>query len=226
MAGSIRICLIADGFYEDFKRCLNSIRAHSEVPISIFSSGKENAKVTEELAGENVEWVKNRLGWGHTVNHFLNTSKEKYIVIMDPSTNFVGDPITPTLEKLEEGYQGVGWRGGLVNLEDDWRSVDDRGAGDVDVLFSYFMALDRAFVLRAGGANSSVTYYRNADIELSLAIRAAGGKLWQSDLPLEQGRHHGYHDVDPAYREKKSKENYNRILEKFRGRTDILSARR
>ena len=113
-----------------------------------------------------------------------------------------------------------------MNVEDEWRSVDDCGEGDVDVLFSYFFAMDREFALRAGGANTSATYYRNADIEMSLAIRAAGGKLFQMDLPLIQGRHHGYHDVEPDYREKKSKENYNRILEKYRGRTDILSARR
>jgi hypothetical protein len=130
------------------------------------------------------------------------------------------------LARLESGYQGVGWKGGLVDLEDDWRSTKDRGDGEVDVLFSYFFAFDREFVLKAGGANGSATYYRNADIELSLAIRAAGGKLWQEELPLEQGRHHGYHDADPEYREKKSKENYNRILEKYRGRSEILSPRR
>ena len=61
---------------------------------------------------------------------------------------------------------------------------------------------------------------------MSLGLRAAGGKLWQMDLPLVQGRHHGYHDVDAEYREKNSKKNYGRILEKYRGRTDILSARR
>jgi hypothetical protein len=166
------------------------------------------------------------LGWGHTLNHFLKESNEKYLVIMDPSTNFLGDPIPATLEKLVSGYVGVGWRGGLVNTDDDWRSVDDRGAGEVDVLFSYYFGMDREFALAAGGANPSATYYRNADIEFSLALRAAGGKLWQLDLPLEQGRHHGYHDVDPEYREKKSKDNYNRILERFRGQSDILSPRR
>ena len=195
-------------------------------PISIFASGKETQKVETLYPDESVTWQKNKLGWGHSVNHFLNSVTEKYVVIMDPSTNFTGDAIAPVVAKLDEGYNGVGWRGGLVNVEDEWRSVDDRGEGDVDVLFSYFFAMDREFALKAGGANPSATYYRNADIEMSLAIRAAGGKLFQMDLPLIQGRHHGYHDVEPDYREKKSKENYNRILEKYRGRTDILSARR
>jgi hypothetical protein len=145
---------------------------------------------------------------------------------MDPSTVFTGDPIPETLSALESGYQGAGWKGGLVNLEDEWRSTDDKGVGEVDVLFSYFMAVDRKFVLKAGGANPSAKYYRNADLELSLAVRAAGGKLKQIDLPLEQGRHHGYYDTDPDYRDKNSRKNYQRILDRFRGKNEILSPRR
>lgn len=223
MAGLIRICLIADGFFEDFKVALDSVRQYTDVSISVFASGKENRPAVDLF---DAEWQKNKLGWGHSFNHFLESCDEKYLVFMDPSTRFTGDAIAPTLAKLQTGFQAVGWRGGLVDLEDDWRSVVDRGEGEVDVLFSYFFAFDREFVAGIGGANTSATYYRNADIELSLAIRAAGGKLWQLELPLEQGRHHGYHDVALDYREKKSKENYNRILEKFRGRTEILTTRR
>jgi hypothetical protein len=46
------------------------------------------------------------------------------------------------------------------------------------------------------------------------------------ELPLMQERHHGYHDADPEYREVQSKKNYDRILDKYRGKTAILSARR
>ena len=46
------------------------------------------------------------------------------------------------------------------------------------------------------------------------------------ELPLIQDRHHGYHDADPEYREVQSKKNYDRILDKYRGKTAILSARR
>ncbi len=52
------------------------------------------------------------------------------------------------------------------------------------------------------------------------------GHLLQMQLPLEQGRHHGYHDADPQYRELQSKKNYDRILERFRGKEAILSPRR
>ena len=228
MAGSIRICIIAEGFTEDLITCVSSITKHTQTPVSIYANGKSNW-LSDDLFKSNqinITQEKNPLGWGNVINHFLNTSTEEYLVIMDPSTIFTDDPITATLTQLESGYQGVGWKGGLVNLDDEWRSTDDKGVGEVDVLFSYFLALDRVFAQKAGGANPSAKYYRNADIELSLAIRAAGGKLMQIDLPLTQERHHGYYDVDPDYRDKNSRKNYQRILERFRGKNEILSPRR
>ena len=228
MAGSIRICIIAEGFTEDLITCVSAITKHTQTPVSIYANGKSNW-LSDDLFKSNqisITQEKNPLGWGNVINHFLSTSTEDYLVIMDPSTIFTADPITPTLTQLESGYQGVGWKGGLVNLDDEWRSTDDKGVGEVDVLFSYFLALDRVFTQKAGGANPSAKYYRNADMELSLAIRAAGGKLMQIDLPLTQERHHGYYDVDPDYRDKNSRKNYQRILERFRGKNEILSPRR
>ena len=228
MAGSIRICLIAEGFTEDLITCVSAVTKHTQTPVSIYANGKSNW-LSDDLFKSNqinITQEKNPLGWGNVINHFLSTSTEDYLVIMDPSTIFTADPITPTLTQLESGYQGVGWKGGLVNLDDEWRSTDDKGVGEVDVLFSYFLAIDRVFTQKAGGANPSAKYYRNADIELSLAIRAAGGKLMQIDLPLTQERHHGYYDVDPDYRDKNSRKNYQRVLERFRGKNEILSPRR
>ena len=146
---------------------------------------------------------------------------------MDPSTIFDGDAISPTLEILRGNeFSAVGWRGGLINIEDEWRSVDDKGPGEVDVLFSYFLGVNRESAIEVGGFNSRAMYYRNADIEFSLRLRQTGGCLLQLELPLTQARHHGYHDTDPEYREVQSKKNYDRILERFRGKNAILSERR
>jgi hypothetical protein len=146
---------------------------------------------------------------------------------MDPSTIFTGDAITPTITKLaEKEFSAVGWRGGLVNIEDEWRSVDNKGEGEVDVLFSYFLGLNKDHALEAGAFNIRAIYYRNADIEFGLKLRQAQGRLWQLDLPLKQERHHGYQDTDPTYRDEQSKKNYDRILARFRGKNEILSPRR
>jgi hypothetical protein len=67
-------------------------------------------------------------------------------------------------------------------------------------------------------------FYRNADLEWSLALRAAGGCLVvpTAELPVRQDRHRGYYDSDPAYRDKESRKTYDRILQAFRGRDEIL----
>lgn len=214
-----------EGFGADALASIDSILNSSDANLMVLINGKqENIEIPSNPRIEVIE-VKQKLGWGNAINYLLSEITTKFVVIMDPSTTFKGDAITAAVKKTNEGFVAVGWRGGLVNVEDEWRSVEDKGDGEVDVLFSYFMLVDREFAAKVG-ANPSAKYYRNADLEFSLAIREAGGKLYQLDLPLEQGRHHGYHDVDPAYREKHSKENYNRILRRFRGKSDILSPRR
>jgi len=221
----ITVTLIIDGFAEDAINSANSVLEHSSADLAILINGKQAPVEIPSDPRITTFDLKQKLGWGNAANFLFDQVATKYIVLMDPSTHFLGDAITPTLSKLHQGFQAVGWKGGLINLEDEWRTVDDKGEGEVDVLFSYFLAVDRELAKQVS-ANPSAKYYRNADLELSLALREHGARLFQLDLPLEQGRHHGYHDVDPAYREKHSKENYNRILKRFRGKSEILSPRR
>lgn len=223
----ITVAMIIDGFLEDAAITINSIKAHSQCAIVALVIGDPGALVDCLDARTSIVQVNENFGWGENANALLRNVTSDYIVIMDPSTRFTGDAITPVLEELKKReFVAVGWRGGLVNIQDDWRSVDDKGAGEVDVLFSYFMAMHREDALATRGFNNRAIYYRNADMEFSLNLRNSNGRLLQLDLPLEQDRHHGYHDTDPEYREAQSKKNYDRILEKYRGKLAILSPRR
>ena len=196
---STTILIYADGFLGDVATCIQAAKSNS----------------------------KEGVGWGEGINALMKLANSPYVIVMDPSTIFTGDAITPTIAKLsEKEFSAVGWRGGLVNIEDEWRSVDDKGDGEVDVLFSYFLGLNREHAIEAGAFNIRAVYYRNADIEFGLKLRQAQGRLWQLELPLKQERHHGYYDSDPTYREEQSKKNYDRILQRFRGKTEILSPRR
>jgi hypothetical protein len=223
----ITACLIVDGFTDDAVETVNAIKENSDCGIAIIAIG--DAGRLPEVMDKRTYLIAVNPGaaWGDCANVFLEKVQSTYVVIMDPSTRFTGDAITPVVAELDKGeYVCVGWRGGLVNIDDQWRSVDDKGDGEVDVLFSYFMAFNREAMIEVGGFNPRALYYRNADMEYSLKIRQAGGKLLQMQLPLEQARHHGYHDVDPEFREIQSKKNYDRILDKYRGKTTILSPRR
>ena len=223
----VSVAIIIDGFTDDAVETVKSIKAHAQCGIVLLCIG-DAGKLVDEMDDHTYLIALNAgASWGEAANALLNKINSKYLILMDPSTRFTGDAIAPVIAELEKGeYAAVGWRGGLINIDDEWRSVDDKGDGEVDVLFSYFMGLNRAYVLEAGGFNARAVYYRNADIEFSLKLRHAGGRLLQMALPLEQGRHHGYHDADPEYREVQSKKNYDRILERFRGKSAILSPRR
>jgi hypothetical protein len=223
----ITVAMIIDGYHEDAIATLKTIKQHSDCAITLLVLGDAGALADQLDARTSLVVVTENFGWGENANALLRNVTSEFIVIMDPSTRFTGDAITPVLAELKKReFVAVGWRGGLVNLEDDWRSVDDKGPGEVDVLFSYFIAMHREDAMAARGFNNRALFYRNADIEFSLALRHANGRLLQMELPLEQERHHGYHDSDPEYRDLQSKKNYDRILERFRGKTAILSPRR
>jgi hypothetical protein len=223
----IAIAIIVEGFTDDCVTTVKTIKEYCQTPIVLLVLGDPGALVDQLDHRTKIVALSERFGWGECANALLKNIAARFVVIMDPSTRFTGDAISPVLEVLAEGkYIAAGWRGGLVNLDDQWRSVDDKGAGDVDVLFSYFIAVDREGAINSEGFNNRALYYRNADIEFSLRLKHAGGDLLQLDLPLEQARHHGYYDADPEYREVQSKKNYDRILERFRDKEAILSPRR
>lgn len=223
----IAIAMLVSGFQEDAIETVKSIRTYCETPIVLLCL--DEVGPLEEIVDETTIVIKvvEECGWGKAANALLQNVNSEYLVLMDPSTRFTGDAISPALTELRKrDFSAVGWRGGLINLEDDWRSVDDKGVGEVDVLFSYFLALDRQAALEVGGFSTRAIYYRNADIEFSLKLRQTSGHLLQMDLPLTQDRHHGYHDVDETFRDVQSKKNYDRILDRFRGKNAILSPRR
>ena len=227
LENDVTVGIIVDGFTDDALETVRTVKANSDCAVAVIAIGDAGALFEEMDKRTYLISVAPGASWADCANVFLEKVASKYVIVMDPSTQFTGDAITPVVDELAKGqYVAVGWHGGLVNLEDQWRSVDDKFFGEVDVLFSYFMAFNREAMTQVGGFNPRAVYYRNADIEFSLKIRQAGGKLLQMDLPLTQGRHHGYHDADATYREVQSKKNYDRILERFRGKEAILSPRR
>lgn len=228
---STTILIYADGFIDDAVTAIAAAKANSseDVAIYLLISGTPEVGDVASVIDERsyVVQITEGVGWGEAMNALIKLANSPYVIVMDPSTIFEGDAITPVISKLaENNFSAVGWRGGLINIEDEWRSVDDKGEGEVDVLFSYFLGLNKEHALEAGAFNIRAIYYRNADIEFGLKLRQAQGRLWQMDLPLKQERHHGYYDTDPDYRDEQSKKNYDRILARFRGKNEILSPRR
>ena len=230
--------LLADGWLEDLKQCLEAILKYSSLDSSILILDLGNVKNVGNYLNEleksetkieviHVSQTLEQAGWANSINKLVELNNSPFSVILDISTIISEDVISKMVEKITDQTAAVGWKGGLVNLDDQWRSVDDKGDGEVDIILGYFFVI-KTEIAKTIPANPKAKFYRNADLEWSLNLRTNGYKLFalSKDLKIEQKRHHGYHDTEIEYREKESKKNYDRILQSFRGKTEILSPRR
>ena len=233
------IGLIIDGWPEDLQTCATALLAHaprnSLVLLLDLGNVDGSGDVAHALAVEHPDrvidlHVAQRLeqaGWADAVRALITLDPAPVHVVMDLSSVLTGDGLGPLIAALDEpGVVAAGWRGVDVDLADEWRSFVPAGPGEVDALLGYCLAV-RTDVAREIGPNPKARFYRNADMEWSLTLRAAGGRLVvpAADLPIRQDRHRGYHDSDPAYRDRESKKTYERLLREFRGRPDILRPR-
>ena len=229
------IGLIVDGWPDDLRTCLDSLMAYAPdgaVVIGLDLGNVDEAglvlhdyalahptRVVELHCAQTLQ----QCGWSASVASMLQISAARVHVIMDMSSVLEGDAVTPLVAAIDGHVVGAAWKGANVDVDDAWRSVTDAGPGEVDVLLGYLAALDREAAL-ATPPHPKAKFYRNADLEWSLALRAAGGSIVvpATGLPVRQDRHRGYHDSDPAYRDKESRKTYDRILQAYRGHDEIL----
>ena len=234
----VTVLLLVDGWLEDTKECLEALLKYLNAQTSILIidlANKEKvgnylneiAKSQSRVEVIHISQSLQDAGWANSINKLLEINENPYSVIMDLSSIISEDVVNKLMNKFDENVAAVGWKGALVNLEDQWRSVEDKGDGEVDILLSYFFVI-KTDIAKKIPANSKAKFYRNADLEWTLTLRKEGYKLiaFSDDLKIEQKRHHGYHDSEPEYRDKESKKTYDRILQNFRGKTEILSPRR
>jgi len=231
------VSLVVDGWPDDVRTCVESLLAHTDadVVVQVLDLGNVDGAgdVVHEFAGPRVrDWhVAGAAGWSDARTALLKADTARIHVWCDLSTVFTGDALTPLLDAIDADDQVVaaGWRGVNVDVGDEWRSFMDAGPGEVDALLGYLFAMRRSAALAAGGPHPKARFYRNADMEFSFMLReaVAGSRLVvpAGQLPCRQDRHRGYHDSDPAYRDKESARTYQRFLQRFRGRTELLTPR-
>ena len=221
------VAMIVEGFTELARLNIESIKANSDCGVVILSIGDPGDLVQVMDSRTYLFAVAPGAGWGDCANALLDKVKSTYVILMQPSTHVTGDAVNLAVAELKRGeFVAVGSRGGLINIEDDWRSVNEKGDGEVDVLYSDFLALNRDAARESGGFNPRAMYYENADIEFSLRARQAGGRLLQMALPVDSAPHINNLDGQEDYRQRQSTKNYDRILERFKGKSAILSPRR
>ena len=240
------VSVVVDGWPEDVRTCVDALLAHTddEVVVQALDLGNVDGAgdVVHSYAGGRIEvwhldgsgmWRGGTVGWAAARTALLRADTARVHVWCDLSTVFTGDALGPLLDAIDADADVVaaGWRGVDVDRDDEWRSFHDAGPGDVDALLGYLVAMRRSAALAAGGPHPKARFYRNADLEFSFALREAAVSAGRrarlvvptAELPCRQDRHRGYHDTDPALRDRESARTYQRFLQGYRGRTDLLT---
>ena len=212
---------VVEGWPEDVVRALDGFRAHRgdrRVQYVV-------ADVTEtdpSVYGEDVEvlGLEPRTGWGAARNAGLRRSLGAIVLVMDGSIEPTGDVLGPLEAALADPTVGVCGPFGIVSH--DLRSFEESSGPDVDAIEGYLMAFRRDVLRDAGLFDERFTWYRTADIECSFRVRDIGLRALVIDLPVARHEHRMWVQTAPAERDRLSKRNYYRFLERFRGRTDLL----
>jgi hypothetical protein len=164
-----------------------------------------------------------RVGFGAARNAGILQATGRIVVVADTSVEPVGDVLGPTAEVLADPAVGMAGVWGLLSA--DLRSFEEATSGEVDALQAYWLAFRRSDVRPELLFDPKFTFYRNADIDFSLRWRAAGHRLVAAPLPLERHTHREWEALSDHERERKSRDNFARVLRSWRDRTDLLTGR-
>ncbi|MET9343642.1 MULTISPECIES: hypothetical protein [unclassified Nonomuraea] len=221
----VGVGLVVDGWGEDVRECVSALLEHTTAKILALDLGDLEGAGTalHELAeghherltvwhvAETPHWRGGTAEWGACRMTLMRLDTSDVHVLMETSTVLEGDALTPLVAAINDGAVAAGWKG--VEPAEGGMEWHEAGPGRVRGLLGYLMAVRRGAAL--GAFPEQARYYRNADLELSLALEGplvVPGKR----LPVRQGRHHTYHDVSHDYRDRESRRTYDRVLRMLR----------
>jgi cysteinyl-tRNA synthetase len=170
------------------------------------------------------------LGYAAALNAGIRRAQGSIIVVLDPSILPTGDVISPLVAALDDPTVAIAGPFGLASA--DLRRFEEvlaiRGDSiDATAIQGYLMAFRRADAVARGPLEEGFRFYRNFDIWWSLVLRDQGEgalprrALTLPGLPLTRSEPRAWTATAAADRERLSKRNFYRILDRFRLRDDL-----
>ena len=177
--------------------------------------------------GETVEHVSTsaRLGQGAAWNIGIRRASAPIVIILDPSIEPTGDVVSPLVAALDDPRVAVAGAFGLAT--DDLRRFREVESGPAAAIEGYLMAFRRADAAARGPIDERFQFYRNLDIWWSLVLRDEGADVAPRraavvpGLPLIRHEHQAWERTPPPERERLSKRNFYRVLDRFGARQDL-----
>jgi hypothetical protein len=158
-------------------------------------------------------------GFGAARNAGLRRSRGRLVAIADGSVEATGDALVALEDVLADPSVGVAGPAGVIT--EDLRTFHAADGPDVDAIEGYLLALRRDLLGRVE-YDRRYRFYRAADIDLSFQVKALGLRVIRVDVPIRRHVHRAWEATSPGDRERLSKRNMYRFLDRFRGRTDLL----
>ncbi len=158
-------------------------------------------------------------GWATGRNCGLKRAAGGIVVVADGSVEPTGDVLGPLSAALAD--PGVGVAGPFGLITEDLHHFHESEGPEVDAIEGYLMAFRREVVAEAGLFDQKFRYYRTADIELSFRIKDRGLKAVVVPVSLRRHEHRMWTSTPQEERERLSKRNFYRFLDRWRGRLDL-----
>ena len=234
--GLATVILVATDWPADLDRVLTGLRAHGPdgLQIVVVADGA-SADQDAALDALDVEVVRTseRIGQAASTNIGIRRAAGPTIIVLDTSVEPTGDVVTPLVAALEDPTVAVAGGWGLVS--DDLRRFREAPAGDaptndVDAVEGYAMAFRRDDAIARGPLDERFRFYRNLDIWWSLVLRDEGEeqsprRAVAVELPATRHEHRGWTSLPDDERDRLSKRNFYRIIDRFGWRRDLLTGR-
>jgi cysteinyl-tRNA synthetase len=163
------------------------------------------------------------IGWAAARNAGLEATRGRVALVVDGSVEATGDVIGPLAAALDDATVGLTGPFGLVS--DDLREFRETPGPHCDALEGYAMAFRRDLLLRGVRFDPKFRFYRSADIEFSFQVKALGLRATVTPVPLIRHEHRMWASTPEGERDRLSKRNFYRFLDRWRGRSDLLVSR-
>ena len=227
-ARAVTLLTVLHGWRPDAERWLLSVFTQTRTDfeaVVVDNSGDQGIKAW--LAGRAAERLRvvtldPPLGFAAAVNAGIDVSAAAVIVLFDPGVELTGDAITPLVDVLSDPSVVIAGPFGL-RAKGTFKEFEESAGPDVDAIEGYCMAFRRADAVAIEGFDPRFRFYRMADVEFSFRLRNRGGRaVVVSGLPVERHEHRLWESIEPAERERLSKRNTYRFLDRWRDREDLL----